>query len=80
MSNLSADSRRRIRAAQRDAGSRRARSLRCPRCERQNALSAQIRMDDGWKARECRYCGHAVGIIDGKTFGYDVTPEPGVRK
>lgn len=59
--------------------------LKCPRCLRRHALSSryELRGPDGVKrigsARQCRYCGHVVGIRDGEPFGRDVTPEPGVR-
>jgi hypothetical protein len=72
------------RAARRSDGARRgatasARSRRCPRCERKAALSEAVVWEGEGRARKCRYCGHEVGVVYGKTFGYDVTPEPGVR-
>jgi hypothetical protein len=56
-----------------------AQTRKCPRCLRKGAMGSRIRVDDGWSARVCRWCAHSTGIIDGKPFGYDVTPEPGAR-
>lgn len=71
-------------AARRSNGARRgaeasARSRKCPRCRRKAALSARVR-DDMGSVRECLYCGHQVGTMFGKSFGFDVPSEPGTRE
>lgn len=48
--------------------------LRCPNCGRGAALSARYELVDGigrrvGSARECRYCGHEVGVRHGESFG-----------
>jgi hypothetical protein len=57
-----------------------AKRLTCPKCVRQNALSghyelvaesgvlAGVRVEGS--ARECRYCGHVVGIRNHVPFGH----------
>jgi len=56
-----------------------AKSRTCPRCLRQAALGAPVIWPNG-RARRCLYCGHECGVVDGQSFGRDVTPEPGVRQ
>jgi len=73
-----ADAARRSNAASQGA-KRSARSRKCPRCLRLAALSERVRWDNGF-GRRCLYCGHEVGIVDGQSFGRDVTPEPGARR
>lgn len=76
------------RAGRRSQGARTAAANRnkrtCPRCLRNAALGSRIplqRRDEPYvgTVRVCNYCGHEVGIADGKSFGRDVTPEPGAR-
>lgn len=65
-------------ANQRAAKQRVADRRQCPRCLRRAALSSPV--DDGMgKFRQCHYCGHEVGTFGGRTYGRDVTAEPGTR-
>ena len=68
-----------ITANQREARKTIARKLTCPKCQRQNALGgryeltaetgvlAGVRVEG--HARECRYCGHVVGVRNHEPFG-----------
>jgi transcription elongation factor Elf1 len=67
-------------AATSTAMTRVAKSRKCPRCQRKAALSSPVVWPGIGRARKCNYCGHEVGILYGETFGYGVTPEPGVRE
>jgi hypothetical protein len=67
-------------AAATASGIKNARTRKCPRCLRLAALSTPVVWPGVGRARKCNYCGHEVGIIYGETFGYGVTPEPGVRE
>lgn len=72
------------RAARRGAAARKgatasAQRRKCPRCLRKAALGERVVHEDGCSARRCLYCGHEVGTTYGKSFGRDVTPEPGAR-
>lgn len=78
MSMDGANKARRSNAASKGA-TRSAQARKCPRCLRRAALSERVVWPDGHGHR-CNYCGHEVGIIDGKPFGRDVVPEPGVRE
>lgn len=78
MSMDGANKARRSNAARKGATAS-ARSRRCPRCQRGAALSAPVVWEGQGRARRCLYCGHECGVLYGETFGYDVTPEPGVR-
>lgn len=57
-----------------------ARSRKCPRCLRLAALSSPVVWPGIGRARRCNYCGHECGTNYGEPFGYDATPEPGVRE
>lgn len=68
-----------ITANQREARKTVAKRLTCPSCERKNALSSRYELvaESGplagvrveGSARECRYCGHVVGIRNHVPFG-----------
>lgn len=61
---------------QQRAARRSAEHRRCPKCKRGSALGQRYRIPEGsW--RVCRYCGHEVGIINGKLFGFSPETEPG---